>query len=314
MVEQDRTSKEKENEGLQPIGQTLLKLQGGPAGKSNGAGRGVETTSAECECKSCAQMFTGEITIYTRFTPPREIKSSECPECKVKREAEEEKARQEKLADELRQMVERWRKTCGVPDHLSAKTFGNFERARQLDAFNDALAWAKGFNIESPKDYPSLIIYSAIPGLGKTHLMVSIANYIFDNWQGTRQWRSPVIFAKGPGLVRRIRATYNLRAEDNTHEREEEVYREVAGAPLLLLDDVGKETPSKFTRETYWYIIDERVTSGLPVIITSRLPLEGDNSLEELMGVDTVDRLYGMTRGEVTEMTGQSYRREKNIP
>ena len=77
---------------------------------------------------------------------------------------------------------------------------------------------------------------------------------------------------------------------------------------------MGKETPSKFTRETYWYLNDERVTSGLPVIITSRLPLEGANSLEELMGEDTVDRLYGMTRGEVTEMTGGSYRRSKQIP
>jgi hypothetical protein len=32
------------------------------------------------------------------------------------------------------------------------------------------------------------------------------------------------------------------------------------------------------------------------------------------MGEDTVDRLYGMTRGEGSEMTGKSYRREKNIP
>ncbi|MBA7530193.1 hypothetical protein ES705_22396 [subsurface metagenome] len=145
--------------------------------------------------------------------------------------------------------------------------------------------------------------------------MVAIANYLFDNWSGAPgRMRSPVIFVKGPRLVRRIRYTYNLPEDDHTHEREEDVYREITGVPLLLLDDAGKEKPSKFTRETYWYIIDERVTSGLPVIITSRLPLEGGNSLAELMGEDTVDRLYGMTRGEVTEMTGVSYRRSKQIP
>jgi len=81
-----------------------------------------------------------------------------------------------------------------------------------------------------------------------------------------------------------------------------------------MLDDVGKEKPSDFTRELYWYIIDERVKSGLPVVLTSRLPLEGKHSLEELMGVDTVDRLYGMTRGELLEMTGQSYRRGHAVP
>ncbi|MBA7645264.1 hypothetical protein ES703_53019 [subsurface metagenome] len=84
----------------------------------------------------------------------------------------------------------------------------------------------------------------------------------------------------------------------------------MAGVALLILDDVGKESPSKFTRETYWYIIDERLTSGLPVIITSRLPLDGPNSLEEVMGEDTADRIYGMIRGEVFKMHGSSYRRD----
>jgi hypothetical protein len=33
----------------------------------------------------------------------------------------------------------------------------------------------------------------------------------------------------------------------------------------------------------------------------------------ELMGEDTVSRLYGMTHGEVIEMTGQDYRKLKAI-
>ena len=159
------------------------------------------------------------------------------------------------------------------------------------------------------------MFYSAVPGLGKTHLMVAIANHIFDNWQGDpHRSRSPIVFASGPGLVRRIRACFDIRKGDVNHEREEVVYREVAGIPLLMLDDVGKEKPSDFTREIYWYIIDERVKSGLPVVMTSRLYLEGRYSLEELMGVDTVDRLYGMTRGKLIELTGESYRRRQAVP
>ncbi len=275
----------------------------------------VTKTSGECVCQSCGSTFTGEITVYNRFQPPRELKDTECPGCKAKRQVEEERQRQEKLAADRKETVAGWRRVCGIPDQLLAKTFDNFDQRRQRDALADAVEWAKGFSLESPKGYPSLIFYSPTPGLGKTHLMVAIANYLLDNWQGTPgRRRSPMIFAKGPGLVRRIRYTYDLREGDNTHEREEDIYREVAGVPLLLLDDVGKETPSKFTRDLYWYIIDERVTSGLPVILTSRLPLEGTNSLEDLMGVDTVDRLYGMTRGQVTEMTGESYRRVKEVP
>ncbi|MBA7545218.1 hypothetical protein ES705_37583 [subsurface metagenome] len=76
---------------------------------------------------------------------------------------------------------------------------------------------------------------------------------------------------------------------------------------------MGKETPSNFTRETYWYVIDERVKSGLPVIISSRLEFEGEHSLESLMGEDTISRLYGMTKGQFIKMKGPDYRKLKGI-
>jgi DNA replication protein DnaC len=80
-----------------------------------------------------------------------------------------------------------------------------------------------------------------------------------------------------------------------------------------MLDDVGKEKPSDFTRELYWYVINERVTSNLPIVMTCRLPLEGSNSLVELMGVDTVDRLYGMTHGHIEILEGISYRKQNKV-
>jgi DNA replication protein DnaC len=339
MAEKDREARMKAGEPMKHIGEVLKHQQGAPPeqtpstnGTSGEAGRGrlqVEKTTGDCECQSCGKTFAGEITTYNyppdwtykvkpgilAPRPPRVYHQPNCPECQEKINAAAETERQEKLAADRLATVAAWRRTCGIPEQLAARTFKNFESIRQPDAYQDAHEWAEHFDLENPKGYPSLIFYSDEPGLGKTHLMVSIANFLFDNWEGTPgRRRSPIYFVKGPQLVRRIRYTYGLHPEDYTHEREEDVYREITGVPLLLLDDVGKEAPSKFTRETYWYIIDERVTSGLPVIITSRLPLEGDEALEQLMGKDTVDRLYGMTRGTVTEMTGQSYRGEKGIP
>lgn len=84
--------------------------------------------------------------------------------------------------------------------------------------------------------------------------MVAIANFVIDNWSGEPgQIFRPIYFVKGPGLTRRIRATYNLRRDDVEHEREEDIYNDLRGVRLLLLDDVGKEKPSDFTRELYWY-------------------------------------------------------------
>ena len=275
----------------------------------------TETFRDECGCDTCGSKFQGEVIRYLRFSPPREVRPRECPECQGKRQTEEEKQLTEELSAARAVVRERWRKTCGIPDELQGKTFKNFDGRAQRLAYQDALKWVEEFSIESPKGARSLIFYSSTPGVGKTHLMVSIANYIFDTWEGdaTRS-RSPIVFASGPGLVKRIRSCFDIRKDDRYHEREEEVYRQLAGIPLLMLDDVGKEKPSDFTRELYWYIIDERVKSGLPVVMTSRLPLEGKNSLEELMGVDTVDRLYGMTRGQLDELSGESYRRRQAVP
>jgi len=275
----------------------------------------IEEKTEDCQCEVCSSTFQGEVTLYKRFTPPREIRPRECPKCRAERQEREEKEREQLLEEQREGVREYWRRACGMPAELLAKTFENFEQRYQKAALRVALDWAKDFNLNSPRGYPSLIFYSAVPGVGKGHLMAAIVNQVITNWKGNPELgRLPIRFESGPSLVRRIRATYNLRREDEVHEREDEVYQSLAGVPLLLLDDVGKESPSNFTRETYWYIIDERVKTGLPVIISSRLEFEGERSLETLMGEDTVSRLYGMTRGEFIEMEGKDYRRLKGIP
>lgn len=269
----------------------------------------------DCTCGQCGQPFQGEVTYYPRWPKSKPSRPTECPSCAAKRKAREAEELEVERESQRIVLREQWRRAIGMPVELLAKTFHNFEKQYQRTAFKIAHDWAKDFDLNSPGGYPSLFFYSDTPGVGKGHLMSGIVNYVLDNWKGNpERTRCPIRFESGPSLVRRIRATYNIRKEDDTHEREDEVYRALAGVPLLLLDDVGKETPSRFTRETYWYIIAERVNSGLPVLISSRRPLEGDNSLEELMGVDTVDRLYGMTRGQMVKMKGPSYRRREAVP
>jgi len=265
-----------------------------------------------CECMYCKETFQGEVLYYPGQKPRR---PTECPKCRAGREAEEARLEEEELEKKRAFMRDAWRRGCGMPALLLARTFDNFERKYQKEAYRAALEWARSFDLDEPRQSPSLIFYSGVPGVGKGHLMSAIVNLVIDSWKGRPEpaRRCPIRFESGPGLVRRIRATYNLSRDDYGHEREDEVYAKLSGVALLLLDDVGKEAPSNFTRETYWYIIDERVKNGLPVIMSSRLPFEGEHCLMELMGEDTVSRLYGMTHGEVIEMTGQDYRKLKAI-
>ena len=306
-----------QRDSLAHISQILPKVVSQDSGEqsSQQTPKDQENMTDECTCRTCGKKFQGEVIRYLRFRPVRELRPPECPTCKAAREQQEQKEREGELENLRAYIRVKWRQGCGMPAELLAKNFNNWDKRYQREAYKAAFEWAKDFNLDAPRGYRSLIFYSDNPGVGKGHLMAAVVNYIIDNWKGyPREQRCPIRFESGPSLVRRIRATYNIRREDDIHEREDEVYHSLAGVPLLLLDDVGKETPSSFTRETYWYIIDERVKSGLPMIISSRLRLEGSNSLVGLMGVDTVDRLYGMARGLLIEMVGQSYRRRNAIP
>lgn len=249
--------------------------------------------------------------------PPREFRASECPECREKSEAAEKDATEKERRLKVLALRQEWLQTCGIPPVFRETRFKDLDRGYQAKAQNVCRKWARTFVAEDPTASRSLLLYSATPGVGKTVLMSCIAGLVIDEWDGDPdRARCPVRFVSGPELARRIRATFDVLPEGQYHEREIDVYRQFARVNVLMLDDVGKEQPRsyRFTQEMYWYIIDARVKAGLPVVINSRRPLTGEDSLEELMGVDTVDRLYGMTGGEITELSGPSYRKMKRIP
>ena len=268
----------------------------------------------ECFCETCENKFQGEARAINLGNHPREYWPQQCPSCHDLQAAEDERQRQTYLVQGRQEDRVRWRQQSGIPEGLISRTFDNFEANWQDKALKVCRKYAEGFKLEAAMGYRSLILYSPSPGVGKTHLVVAIANYVTDHWEGEPgTFSDPIRFESGPGLVRRVRATYGAKVGSIRQESEMEIYEKLKGVRLLILDDVGKEKPSDFTRELYWYLINERVASALPVLITCRLPLEGNNSLQELMGTDTVDRLYGMARGHIEILEGGSYRKFKKV-
>ena len=279
------------------------------------SGQTKETKTKEIVCQGCGRSFQGEVSIFRLFGKTREIRPRECPECQEAREVEERRlAEEERRLQQLKTKL-MWRRSCGIPEYLQEKTFANFDWHFQRTVYNAVKNWAEQFSIEAARGYPSLILCSEGYGQGKTHLAVAACNTVIDSWNGDPEHViCPIRFESGPGLVRRIRATYNIPPNQPYHETEETVYNQLRGAKLLVLDDVGKEKPSAHTREVYFYIIDERLKLGLPVLITSNLPLEGPESLEELMGGATVSRLIGMCQGNCFVLKGDDFRRRKKKP
>lgn len=237
-----------------------------------------------------------------------EFGGRECPLCKAEREKREAAEAKALLDTERAKKRRGWRTSCGIPEIFQLKVFENFEEGLQPQAFKAARKYADKFPLEDARGYPSLVLHSDGYGVGKTHLACAVAHHIhiIDRWCGDPENAvRPVLFQTGPGLIVRVRATYNIRHEEFWHETEEEVYRSLRGVRLLILDDVGKEKASDHTREVYFRIIDERYQRGLPVLITSNLALSG---LKTLMGEVTVSRLAEMTGGRIIKMSGEDYR------
>ncbi len=267
-------------------------------------------------CKTCGVAFEGQVSVYSLLGRTKEVKPRDCPACTEAREAENRRLAEEEWNLQRLKMHKKWREQqSGIPWYLWTKTLDNFDQRFQRTVFDAVARWVDGFTPDGVRGYPSLMIYSDECGVGKTHLAVGVANRIMDTWEADPDSpMCPIRFESGPGLVRRIRATYNIPEDQPYHETEEMVYRQLRGVRLLILDDVGKEKASAHTREVYFYLVDERLKMGLPVFITSNLPLEGQNSLEQLMGEATVSRLIGMTRGNYFKLKGEDFRRREKMP
>jgi len=143
---------------------------------------------------------------------------------------------------------------------LAGKTFDNFlpdgvspdpeARATVHAAFERCRAFA-----ERPEKW---LLLSGTYGCGKTHLAAAIANYCLA--QG-----KPVLFLNTPDLLDYLRATYAPSSQTTYDER----FEEVRTAPILILDDLGTESPTNWAIEKLYQLLNYRYNARLPTVITT---------------------------------------------
>lgn len=91
-------------------------------------------------------------------------------------------------------------------------------------------------------------------GNGKTFAAACIANALIDKG-------IPAMVTSFPKI---LSANWKERAD---------IARQLNKYDLLVLDDLGAERQSEYALETVYTVIDERYKSGLPLIVTTNLPL-----------------------------------------
>lgn len=256
-------------------------------------------------CKKCGKDFLVSEAVPVGDT----FQCILCPECWTVDDGK----RQQHTLDGFKRELEAkkinqrqyWLKQYNVEGIFKQKTFENFDNKLQPKAFD----MLKAYN-----DQSFVLLSPEIYGLGKTHLVCALANHLV-NTRETAKFESensywvlgckcPVYFTTEMKLLSRVKNTYN----NSSGETEEEIYRDLARFPLLIIDDIGKVRPkdSSFLQGVHFRIIDDRYTHEQQIILTTNLSYR---DLENHLGGASSDRLREMcgTDGFI-KMTGKSYR------
>lgn len=101
------------------------------------------------------------------------------------------------------------------------------------------------------------LLFYGPPGTGKTHTAACVANALLD---------------KGVSVL--MTSFVKLNAVAFSEEDDESIIHRMGRAKLLIIDDLGAERGSDFSLERVYNIIDSRIRSKLPMILTTNLSIK----------------------------------------
>lgn len=149
-------------------------------------------------------------------------------------------------------------------DALADKTFESFELDLPGLSSNQLLSLRTGYSLaltyaQNPEGW---LLFQGTYGSGKTHLAAAIANYCLARGR-------TVIFMTAPDLLDHLRSTFG--PESNVEY--DDLFEQVRTTPLLVLDDLGAESPTAWAQEKLYQLINHRYLHRLSTVITTNVDL-----------------------------------------
>jgi len=239
-------------------------------------------------CPKCGEHI---YAVGIRVGGHRAIYKKPCS-CRNAQIKEEDAAAAKLRHERAREARIRW---AEIPDMFCGATLKGY---RRVPGTEEAFETVKDYLLSREENFSAghgLILMGAV-GCGKTHLGCAVLNCALEDGYRAAYWNVP----------------QQLEMMMYGHADEEEQIRildKAITAQVLLLDDLGAEKPSDWTRKELVVILDERYRNNKPTIITSNLMLTGDE-LRKTCGDRAYSRLCS-DHFKAVAMTAEDYRRGK---
>lgn len=184
--------------------------------------------------------------------------------------------------------TERRRRSCFAGAEMAAWRFDADDRknAKLSDAME---RYANDFN-EYKRAGRGLLLHGPV-GTGKTFYAACIANRLIDRGYG-------VLVTNFAELVNRLHGTYDGKGA---------IMDELDRRSLLVIDDLGAERSNDYMQEIVYNIVDRRYRVGLPLIVTTNLPMTEIKSPADIRLARIYDRILQICHP--VEVSGLSRRR-----